>query len=119
MSSNETRRKRLLLFIVVGGVMLVAPSLTIASEAKTYPSAQSLQTASSQSYVPGDTIYRIGSPARRKQSLVADLTPDSFGTSSGNYLELYLCGRSCSDTHASSARPPAKELQSFLAIRRE
>ena len=119
MSSNETKRKRLLLLIVVGGFLLVAPRLTIASEAKTYPPAQSLQTAVPQSYVPGDNIYRIGSPARRKQSLIADLTLDTFGARSGNYFELYLCARSCSDTHASSARPPAKDLQSFLAIRRE
>jgi hypothetical protein len=114
-----TQRGRLVLVWIAGGLLLIAPSLTIAAEAKVSPLVQSLQAASSDTRLPQETIQRIGSPARRRQSQIADLTPDNMGASPAFQFNFFLCEGSCSVARTSSAHPPVKDLQSFLSTRRE
>jgi hypothetical protein len=70
-------------------------------------------------HLPPYTFHKKAVPPRRRQLLVADLTPDVSGTNPGVNLEFFLYERSCSNTRASSAGAPARDLQSLLSIRRE
>lgn len=119
MGKEGTERGRLLLVWIAGGLLLIVPSLTIAAEAKASPLVQSLQAASSDAPLPQETIHGIASPARSRQSQIADLTPDNMGASPALQFNFFLCEGPCSVACSSSAHPPVKDLQSFLAIRRE